>query len=135
MITCTMHLQSATQYERVDGVESFIGEDASGKFGILPGHARFMTALVFGLARFRTAAGWQYLALPGGLLYFAGGELTINTRRFLLDVDYTRISRLLSEQLLAEEETLHRIKESVHRMEQEMLRRIWEIGRIGGTAS
>lgn len=48
-----MHLQSATQYERVDDVTSFVGEDGSGSFGILAGHARAMTLLSFGLARFR----------------------------------------------------------------------------------
>ncbi len=55
-------------------MRSFIGEDASGSFGLQAGHARFMTILEFGLARFRTAeADWQYLALPGALLYFAQG--------------------------------------------------------------
>lgn len=29
----TIHLKSATQYEKIDKVISFVGEDASGQFG------------------------------------------------------------------------------------------------------
>ena len=83
-----MHVQSATQYERIEDVTAFVGEDLSGSFGILAGHQRLMTPLVFGLARFRVLDGdWQFLALPGGLLYFVGNELFLNTRRYLRDMD------------------------------------------------
>ena len=51
MNTFVLHLQSATQNERIEKVESFVGRDASGSFGILAGHAPFMTSLVFGMAR------------------------------------------------------------------------------------
>jgi len=34
MKTFVMHLQSATQYERIENVASFVGEDGSGSFGI-----------------------------------------------------------------------------------------------------
>jgi len=43
--TFTLHLRDASQYERIEGVESFVGRDESGSFGILAGHARMMTAL------------------------------------------------------------------------------------------
>ena len=76
MNTFHMNLQSTTQYERVEGVTSFIGEDESGSFGVLAGHARMMTLLRFGLARFRRLGeDWEYLALPGALAYFLDGEL------------------------------------------------------------
>nr|WP_246394546.1 F0F1 ATP synthase subunit epsilon [Microbulbifer rhizosphaerae] len=121
---------SATEQRRIDGVTSFVGEDASGSFGILAGHMRTMTALVFGLARFRRVEeGWQYLALPGGLLYFLDDQLQICARRYLIDSDYERISGLLQQQLLAEERDLHEMKESLRRMEESILRRLWEVGR------
>ena len=79
-----LHLESATQYERIENVVSFVGEDESGSFGILPGHGRMMTLLSFGLARFRTAdQDWEYLALPGALAYFVNGELHLGTRRYV----------------------------------------------------
>jgi F-type H+-transporting ATPase subunit epsilon len=130
MSTFTVELQSASRTERIEGVRSFIGEDASGSFGLLAGHARFMTVLEFGLARLRTDDdGWQYLALPGGLLYFVRNHMSIVVRRYLKDPNYERISRALHEQMHAEEENLRSMKESLRGMEEELLRRMWEMRR------
>lgn len=130
MSTFVLHLQDAYGSERVDGVESFVGTDASGSFGLLAGHARFMTSLDFGLARFRRAGqGWEYLALPGALVYFVDGTLYLSTRRYFRDPDYGRISTLLRERLTGEERDLAATRESLHRLESEILRRLWELGR------
>ncbi len=124
-------LLHATGSETIENVISFVGEDASGSFGILAGHRRMMTTLVTGLARFRTRRNdWRYLALPGALLYFNDDVLTIGTRRYLVDDDYMRISQALQEQLIAEEEELRVIKEGLHRMEEEILKRLWNMGRV-----
>ncbi len=126
----TLVLQDPTRHEQHDDVRSFVGEDTSGSFGILSHHARFMTALVVGLARFQiTDQSWQYLAMPGGMLYYRDNTLTITTRRFFIDTDYKRISAVLREQLLAEAAAMHSLKQSLHRMEEEVLKRLWEIGR------
>ena len=131
--TFALNLYGATASEYIESVRSFVGEDATGSFGIQAGHARFMTALVFGLARFADDTGnWRYVAMPGGLLYFRDNILSISTRRFLLDSDYTRISTALSEQLLADEDELRQIKQSLRRMEDAMFRRLWEMRRGGG---
>jgi F-type H+-transporting ATPase subunit epsilon len=128
--TFTLRLQDATRAEDITGVTSFVGEDDSGSFGVLAGHARMLTTLVIGLARFRVgAATWQYLAVPGAVLYFLDNVLTVSTRRYLLDADYMRISRALQQQLLAEEEQLQTMKTSLHHMEEAMLKRLWEMGR------
>jgi len=130
MKTFILQLQDATHAEEITGVTSFVGEDASGSFGILAGHARIMTSLIIGLARFRIGEGsWQYLALPGAVLYFHNDQLTLSTHRYLLDDDYKRISQALQQQLIDEEEQLHSMKESLHHMEEEVFRRLWEIGR------
>jgi F-type H+-transporting ATPase subunit epsilon len=121
----TLHLQSATRYERIEDVASFVGADASGSFGILPRRARFMTVLDYGLARLRTAAGpWQYLACAGAVLYFADESLFLNTRRYLRDEDYGRVCALLAGQLAAEEAQLKSIKDNLQRLEQELFRRL-----------
>ncbi len=135
MRTFTLILQDATHTQQTKQVTSFVGEDATGSFGILAGHARMMTSLVFGLARFRTGENaWQYLALPGAVLYFNNNELSLSTRRYLVDDDYERISIALREQLLAEENELRELKKSLHHMEEEVLKRLWEIGHEGGLA-
>ena len=130
MKVMALQLRQATGSERIEGLTSFVGEDASGSFGILPGHAWMMTALVIGLARFRIGNGeWHYLALPGGILAATGSEVTVCTRRYLHDTDFSRMGALLAELRRAEDEMLGGIRESLHRMEKEMLRRLREIER------
>lgn len=133
MKTFTLHLQSATSSEEIAGVVSFVGEDASGGFGILPGHARLVAALAFGLARFRQEGGaWNFLALPGGVLHFVDGRLYIATRRYLRDADFGRISRLLHDELLREEDDLRVVKTRLRQLEDDMLRRLWRLKGGGG---
>jgi len=125
-----LNLFDANHEQRIEGVTSFVGEDASGSFGIQANHARFMTTLVFGLARFRPGTDdWQYLALPGAVLYFNNNELSISTRHFLIDTDIERISGLLEQQLIAEEDSLRATRESLHQMEQAMLKRMMSLKR------
>jgi len=74
-------------------------------------------------------SAWHYLALPGGLLYFAENVATISTRRFLRDDDADRISQALEEQLFIEEDNLRAMKQSLSRLEEEMFKRLWRMGR------
>ena len=124
-----LHLQDAEKNQRIDELSTFVGEDGSGSFGILAGHTRMMTSLVFGLARFRIRSDpWQYLALPGALLYFVDNELSISTERYMISDDYEQISAILQQQLVAKETEQLEIKKSLQKMEQELLKRLW-----GGT--
>ena len=130
MKSFTLLLHDAIHEERVTDVTIFVGWDESGSFGILAGHERFMTILSWGLARFQTAdGGWHYLALPGGLLSFHNNTATVSTRRFLRDDDADRISRTLEAHLSVEEGSLRAMKESLSRLEEEMFKRLWRIGR------
>ncbi|MCP9443249.1 MAG: hypothetical protein NNA20_11710 [Nitrospira sp.] len=132
MKTFTLHVQDAVRTERIEEVVSFIGRDASGSFGILAGHERFVTVLEFGLARFRRLdRPWEYLALPEAVLYVTGDDVKICTRRFFRDNDYERICRDLDERLRIEEAELRDIKNRVHQLQQELLRRLWQVGRQG----
>jgi F-type H+-transporting ATPase subunit epsilon len=131
----TLQLRDYHHQQRFEDTLSFVGEDDSGSFGIKAQHIRMMTSLVFGLARFRRVEGdWTYLALPGGLAYFHDNSLSIVTRRYFLDADYDRISRTLTEELLAEETKLSTIKQSLRHMEEDLLKQMWllrrEIGSI-----
>lgn len=132
MNTFTLKLHDATREESITDVTSFVGEDSSGSFGLLAGHARMMSILSTGLARYCTRDGqWHYIAVPGAVLYFHDDCLTLCTRRYLVDTDYQRISEALEQQLLAEEEQLRATRESLHRMEEEVFKRLWEMGRAG----
>lgn len=128
--TFVMHLQDATRYERIERVESFVGTDASGSFGVQAGHERLMTSLVFGLARYRVAEQpWQYVALPRALLYMLEGQLYVSARRYFRDADYRRMSDALTARLRTEEDALKQVRESLRRMEEEMFKRLWELSR------
>lgn len=131
----TLHLHSMTAARTLAGVRSLVARDASGSFGIQAGHEDFMTALEFGLARYRTgAAGWQYLALPGGILRVAAGEVWLFTRRYLEDSDYRRLGGEIARQLRAEEAALRETHVSLQQMEQQLLRRLWELEQRGSPA-
>jgi len=131
-MTITLNLYDATHAESVSDIVSFIGEDETGSFGIFPGHSRMITALTVGLAQFRQKdRDWQYLALPGGLLYFQGNVMTVTARKFLIDHDYRRIASAMQKQLLEEEKEIHSLKQSLHSMENEVLKRLWEMNRQG----
>lgn len=125
-----VHLESATQYERIDNVASFIAEDDSGSFGIQPGHARLLTVLTTGLARFRLDTGpWEFIAVPGAVLYCHDNAVHVCARRYLRDSDYERIGTALREQLQAEERTLQQVRQRLQHLEEEMLKRLWRLQR------
>jgi F-type H+-transporting ATPase subunit epsilon len=127
--TFTLHLFAADRTEVIAGVASFTGEDASGSFGLLANHDRFMTALTFGLARLALADGQrEYLGFPGGLLYFVDNELRISSRRYLRDTDVERITQALTRELLEEERALEQTRRKLHRLETEMLRSLALLG-------
>jgi F-type H+-transporting ATPase subunit epsilon len=133
--TFALELASATRWTRVEDVSSFVGEDASGSFGILAGHAPLVACLSFGLARFRIGDGdWEYLALPGGVLHFRDSTLRVLTRRYLRDSNYERISAGLRDQLAAEEVDLRALRLSAQRLEEAMITRLWSLQRRRGVA-
>jgi F-type H+-transporting ATPase subunit epsilon len=124
----TITIRSTQQTDDINNVFSFVGEDDSGSFGILAGHARIMTSLVTGLARFKVKnEPWQYLAMPGAILYFVDNKLTLITRRYLKSANYEKLASGLREILLIEEEQLIDMKENILRLEKEMLKRLREI--------
>lgn len=127
-----MILRDNSRSQEIEGVVSFVGEDASGSFGILADHARMLTSLVFGLARFRTNSGpWQYLAMPGAILGFDSNVLTLNTRRYLLGEVYEDMSKALTEKLAEEEQSLSEIKRTLHHIETHVLKQMLEMNKAG----
>ena len=128
MRTFSLHLQDSLTTHTVEDVVSFVGEDTTGSFGILAGHERMLTALVYGLARYRTRDGaTHFLLLPGGLLYFLDNQLYLATRRLFMEDNLGLIVGEMEETLRREEEALSQLKDNLRRLEEEMLRRLWRI--------
>ncbi|MEZ5729282.1 MAG: hypothetical protein R3E48_15580 [Burkholderiaceae bacterium] len=130
MNTFVLEIDAATRSERIEGVRSFVGEDGSGQFGVLAGRSRMATVLAFGLARFQIGEqAWQYLALPGGVAYFDAGVLRIATRRYLYGTDLHEVGDALRDEILADERQIATARENLRRLEQAMMRRLWELER------
>lgn len=65
-----------------DRVTSLRAEDASGSFGIWPGHADFLTALSVSVVSWKGARGaWRHCAVRGGTLTVGGGDAVLVTSR------------------------------------------------------
>ncbi|HEY0265979.1 MAG TPA: F0F1 ATP synthase subunit epsilon [Rhizomicrobium sp.] len=65
-----------------EGVLALRAEDAGGSFGVLPGHADFLTSLAISVVDWKRADGSRhYCAVRRGLLSVrGGGEIAIATR-------------------------------------------------------
>lgn len=120
-----VQLLATDRGETIDEVVSFVAEDASGSFALMAGHARFMTVLVFGLARLRLADGRQrFVGLPGGVLYFCANELRLSTRYYLVGDDAAAIATALGRQMQTEAQALAQALRKLHRLEAQMLQHL-----------
>ncbi len=64
-----------------DDIDSLRAEDASGSFGVLPGHVPFLTALAVSIVSWRLSAGERFCAMRGGVMTVTGGNaIDIATR-------------------------------------------------------
>jgi F-type H+-transporting ATPase subunit epsilon len=130
MNTFQLHLMSTTQSDRVPDLVHFTGQDAAGSFGIMANAFRRISALVYGLAHFRRASGVvEYLAMPGGLLYFVDNELRIATTQYVRGTGLTEVSEALDRQLRREDEAIRDIRQSLRHLDEQMMKRIFEMKR------
>ena len=77
-----------------DTILSLRADDASGSFGLLPGHADFLTVLPVSVVRWKNGAGqMRYCALRGGVLTVSGGSrVAIACRSGILGTDLSRLA-------------------------------------------
>jgi F-type H+-transporting ATPase subunit epsilon len=96
----------------IDDVAHLRAEDETGAFGILPGHAHFLTALSLSVVSWRDIAGAEhYVAVRGGMLEVRGGAaISIATREAIAGDDLHRLQTevLASFQRRSEDETTAR---------------------------
>ena len=86
-----------------DDIAALRAEDESGAFGILPGHAPFLTALTPSVVSWRDAAGQEgHCAVRGGQLTVRNGqEIAIATREAFLGDDIARLEETLRHEIAA----------------------------------
>ena len=90
-----------------DGVLALRAEDSSGGFGILPGHADFLTSLAISVVGWKGAQGAQhYAAVRRGVLSVtAGREIAIATREAILGDDLATLDETVLARFRADIET------------------------------
>ena len=78
---------------KADKVAHVRAEDDTGAFGILRGHADFLTALAISVVSWRDEGGTEHhIAVRGGMLQVSGGNaITVATREAVADDDLHRL--------------------------------------------
>ena len=114
-------------------VVSLRAEDKTGGFGILPGHADFVTVLTVSVLSWRDAQGdTHHMAVRGGMLEVrGGGTVSVATREAVCDDDLQRLETEVLARLrreTAEEQTAHADSQ---RLYLEAIRRIYRFLRPG----
>jgi F-type H+-transporting ATPase subunit epsilon len=64
-----------------EDIDSLRAEDTSGSFGVLTGHAPFITALAISIVSWRTAQLQRFCAVRGGVLQMTGNNTVAITTR------------------------------------------------------
>lgn len=130
MKTFRLHLMSPAKSEWISDLIRFTGHDDAGSFGIMANAARRITVLAFGLAHFETSDGrLEYLAMPGGVLYFVNNKLLIATTHYIRATGLDEVSEALDQQLRKEEESLRDVRKSLQHLDEQMLKRLYELQR------
>ncbi|MDP4034367.1 MAG: F0F1 ATP synthase subunit epsilon [Pseudorhodobacter sp.] len=106
-------------------IDSLRAEDASGGFGVLPGHASFLTELAISIVSWRESGDERFCALRGGVLTVTGGStIAIATREAvagddLATLDAEVLARFQSD---SEEERVEHVE--AMRLQMHAIRRI-----------
>jgi F-type H+-transporting ATPase subunit epsilon len=108
-----MRLRIVTPLEIVvdeDSVSAVRAEDASGCFGVLPGHADFLTSLAISVVSWTVAGGAaRHCAVRRGVLSVAGGrEVAIATREAIPGDDIATLDQNVLERFRADSEVERR---------------------------
>ena len=120
-----------------DGILALRAEDASGSFGILPGHAAFLTSLAISVVDWKRADGSRhYCAVRRGMLSVIGGHtIAIATREAVPGEDLLNLHEVVLSRFRANQEAERAEHISSTRMQlaaiRQIMRRLRPDGRDG----
>ncbi|MBN1917858.1 MAG: F0F1 ATP synthase subunit epsilon [Verrucomicrobia bacterium] len=108
-------------------VRSVQAEDASGRFGIEPGHERFLTTTVPSLVIYRPARGGErYLAVDHGTLRVTPDRVQLATRQAVASDDLDELARIVEEVFSRQGEAHRRTGQSFAEIELSAWRKLME---------
>jgi len=118
----------------VDDVVHLRAEDDTGSFGILPGHADFLTALDASVVSWRHRDGRQgHCAVRRGVLTVRDGAgVSVATREAVVDADLEHLETQVLQEFRARDEAEQSARVESARMELRALREMLRYLRPGG---
>lgn len=131
----TMTLLEGHRTVAFDDVISLVASDATGQFGIAPGHADFVTVVEPGMFRYRRAStrDWTYAAGLGGLFACeraaAGTVVRIVSGRFLFGDQPEALQAQLDALLEREHALLLSTRESRTQLDLALVRRLQQLAK------
>ena len=119
-----------------DGVVIVAAEDASGGFGIQPGHADFLTSLAVAVVSWRSRDNSRhYCAVRGGVLTVSGGtEVAIATREAVTGDDLATLDAAVLSRFEADAEADRAERVDSTRLQLSAIRQIVSRLRPGGSS-
>lgn len=117
-----------------EGVRALRGEDETGSFGILPGHAAFMTSLTISVVSWTREDGTRrHCAIRGGVLTVTEGRaIAIATREGVPGDDLETLDRVVLARFQSERDA-ERTESAAHaRLELNAIRQIMRYWRADG---
>jgi F-type H+-transporting ATPase subunit epsilon len=116
------------------GVTSIRAEDETGAFGILPGHADFLTTLAVSVVTWRIGDVEHHVAVRGGVLTVRNGdEVSIVTREAVGEDTLAELGKAVIERMKHDEESEEASRLAGTRMELAAMRQIERYIATGGS--
>jgi F-type H+-transporting ATPase subunit epsilon len=109
-----------------DDVRALRADDATGSFGILPGHADFLTSLTIGVVSWRDADGIaHHCAVRRGVLSVTGGQtIAIATREAVTGDDLATLDETVLARFRSDADTERAERVDSTRLQLNAIRRI-----------
>jgi F-type H+-transporting ATPase subunit epsilon len=110
----------------LDNIRHVRAEDDTGAFGILPGHADFLTALAISVLSWRDASGVEgHAAVRGGVLRVDSGDrVEVATREALIGDDLYALETSVLASFRADEASERRARGAIAQLELAAIRQI-----------
>jgi F-type H+-transporting ATPase subunit epsilon len=108
-----------------DSVRALRADDATGSFGVLSGHADFLTSLTIGVVTWRASDVAHYCAVRRGVLSVTGGqEIAIATREAVTGDDLATLDEMVLARFRADTEAERAERVDSTRLQLNAIRRI-----------
>ncbi len=110
-----------------EAVSSVQAEDASGRFGVEPGHESFITSTVPSIVIYRPAEGDEkYVAVDHGTLRVTRNQVQLATRQAVVSDDLDELERVVEEEFEKQTEASRRTGKSFSEIELSAWRKLME---------